>query len=444
MSDTRLEERLRRDLADNARRATTSPDAWERIRDRGRSRRRLPMAAGLGLATAAAAAVAVVAVTSGSQPQLEVTDVTSQNPSPPAATSTPIAPTDDPTDRPSSLDLAWSHVELPPAVAAPAAYSGMQDVAASGETVVAVGYATDDRPAAAFWLSRDGGATWEATDAPSGGGEALAVTASPDGFLAVGGGEETTVWTSTDGVDWTAEVIGIPGTLRAVTLHDERIVAVGEAPGRQGLVLVRDLAGGPWVEAEAPDGSFTTGEETVLYRVATDGDGLVALGYGPSDTIYDVWTSPGGHEWTLVPPEESGLTGVLDAVAPHPDGGYLAIEAGGAVRRSPDGHVWPVVGTLEGAEDATMVRVGGLVHGAHGWVTAGTVDADDGRRFTAWSSVDGTTWAADPAETGRTDAILQGLAATDNGAVAVAEGACDDCDGVATAGVWRAVPAHAR
>lgn len=480
MNDTSLERRLRDELREHAERATASPDAWERIRERTARRswqgRSLAMVAVAATVAGAAVVLPDLLARDDGLPELAIEQVPGND-----ATSSDAdgaagaddggvedatvgdAGDDDAGDDDAGGEAAriegqvddphvWRRVDLPETVAAPATYSGMQDVAATGELVVAVGYADDDAdrmPVA--WRSADGGRSWEvATIDRAQAAEALAVTITGEGdLLAVGGGSRAGVWRSGDGTRWTDVGPDEPVVLRDVLVDpDGRVVAVGEATDtrRSGRVLVSDDSGETWTTARAADGSFDAGGETVLYHVATDGERYVAVGYGPSDNIHDVWVSEDAETWSLVPAGETWLAGaqVIDVLTAHPDGGFLAIEAGGAVRRSADGRSWAAVGSLPhpdeaAGDEAGTVRVGGLARVDTGWLATGTVETPSGRRFAAWASPDGEAWTSAGTDERVSDAIVQGIAATAEGAaVAVAEGvACVDCDAIATAAVWR-------
>jgi hypothetical protein len=221
-----------------------------------------------------------------------------------------------------------------------------------------------------------------------------AVTALPDGFVAVGsvpdpaGGTDAAVWRSVDGREWSvvgADSFGGPG--------DQRLLGV---------------AAGPM--------------------------GLVAVGVDGSSAA--VWTSPDGSLWSRTPQDEGVFGGPGDqraeAVATLPGGrGWLAVgsdgQGDGAVWTSTGG-TWARVGAegLGGPGDQVLVDV---VSGSSSLVAVGT----DGESAVAWTSTDATTWSRADLGPGRATALAGG----ESGLVAVGSAPGDDADAV----TWRSADA---
>jgi hypothetical protein len=118
----------------------------------------------------------------------------------------------------------------PPAGAASATLSS---VAASGDTVVAGGYAgtrAGDIPVVV--VSADGGAQWRQVvlQAPDGLGLITALTAAPHGFTAAGvvgrsGAQHAVTWTSADGLTWSAPAPAPGGEITALALTGGAVAA---------------------------------------------------------------------------------------------------------------------------------------------------------------------------------------------------------------------------
>ncbi len=220
-----------------------------------------------------------------------------------------------------------------------------------------------------------------------------AVTALPDGFVAVGsapdpadpaGGVDAAVWRSIDGQEWSmvdGDSFGGPG--------DQRLLGVAAGPA-----------------------------------------GLVAVGIDGSSAA--AWTSPDGALWTRAPGGEGVFGGPGDqraeAVAVLPGGrGWVAVgsdgQGEGAVWASSDGS-WARVGT-EGLAGPGEQLVLDVVAGSSSLAAVGT----DGELAVAWTSTDATTWARTDLGQGRATALAGGEA----GLVAVGSTSGDDEDAV----TWR-------
>ncbi len=142
---------------------------------------------------------------------------------------------------------------------------------------------------------------------------ANAITATPDGFVAVGShGAVQSMWISSDGLHWRMESVTTPAgassaTLRSVAVSGSRVVAGGYAATPAGDIPVAVAStddGGEWrqIMLQAPDG---LGVVTAL--TATPG-GFTAAGMagrsGSQQTV--TWTSPDGLAWSRPVPLADG------------------------------------------------------------------------------------------------------------------------------------------
>jgi hypothetical protein len=220
---------------------------------------------------------------------------------------------------------------------------------------MAKGEATDARPAGAAWTSTDG-TTWQRVpDQPAfAPGELLRVTAGPAGLMAVRGLDFGSLVFSRDGTTWSDAPVGTPGAkVSGVTATDEGFVAVGSVETSAAAWVSPD--GQTWQRATFSDGSDASAD---LVSVAAQGRRLVALGAVPApgdEAIPGSWTGPaawlssdGGATWTqtgstlqgtapdLYPsssPDLSALSGGFIGVGPNAQGNL-------AVWTSVDGTKW--------------------------------------------------------------------------------------------------------
>lgn len=133
------------------------------------------------------------------------------------------------------------------------------------------------------------------------------VAAVSGGYVAVGGAgtpqhEEGVVWTSDDGLNWTAHARVSPpqarsAGLRHVVAFGERVIAAGTArtdSGRRAFAAVSDDGGASWEYAWLP-----TDDAAAVHDLAATADGLVAVGWHgrSADSDSAAWTSEDGFEW---------------------------------------------------------------------------------------------------------------------------------------------------
>ncbi|MET8144674.1 hypothetical protein ABZU32_30595 [Sphaerisporangium sp. NPDC005288] len=226
----------------------------------------------------------------------------------------------------SSDGRTWRAGPESPALGASGRYAVVPRVVAAGRK----GYvlAGDDSGpggvVAALWFSPDLKRFSRAApqSLPAGGADVRVedIVATGDGYLAVGGSGAAgrtsgVVWSSRDGLNWTARKRVIPegarsASLRRVVVHDQRIVAVGGATDDKGVerpfAAVSTDDGVTWAYSWLPADATAT-----VLDVAASGDGLVAVGsYGPPATEDSaVWTSQDGTDWQRHTLTGDGMTG---------------------------------------------------------------------------------------------------------------------------------------
>ncbi|WP_203883585.1 hypothetical protein [Planotetraspora kaengkrachanensis] len=197
--------------------------------------------------------------------------------------------------------------------------------------------AGDDRSATgvvpALWFSPDlkRFTRVPATGMPAGGAgvRLAAVTATPSGFMAVGGSggadlETGVVWVSSDGLRWTPASRVIPdgarsAGLRQVVATGSGVVAIGTAVTDEGVrpfSVVSADNGAHWEY-----GTLPADETAVVLDLVAAGGGLVAVGsHGPAgEGDSAAWISEDGLAWTRQALTQDGLGGAgtqwLGAVA---------------------------------------------------------------------------------------------------------------------------------
>jgi len=294
------------------------------------------------------------------------------------------------------------------------------DIAAVGPTPVAVGWEeTAAGVEAVVWVVAS--APMPADDAPASG---LAGQSPPPPELA---------WQRVG----EQAALGGPGEQRmeAVTALPDGFVAVGSAPGPGGDAdgaVWRSVDGQEWSVVGAD--SFAGPGDQRLVGVAAGPSGLAAVGTDGSSAA--AWTSPDGDVWTRVPHDEGIFGGPgdqrMEAVTALPGGrGWAAVgtdgQGDGALWTSSDG-TWDRVDAegLGGPDDQVLLDV---VAGATALVAVGA----DGPSAAAWTSTDATTWSRADLGPGRATA----LAASETALVAVGSTETDGTDAV----TWRSADA---
>lgn len=309
------------------------------------------------------------------------------------------------------------------------------DVAVRGDTVVAAGVtvssAETPAPMASIWAST-AGSPWEAAVMEgAGSGWPQALTATSDGFIAVGWldcaspwayadpGECTTaIWRSPDGISWSLleEPRITSATLTGIVAWDDGYLAVGtrgsyEQDNLAGL-LVRSGDGASWKESDL--GTDPTG--LLFTNIATDGEQLAAVGLYPisqgaaipafalTSTDAQHWaSSPLASDWqpfsVSVAPTSTGFVATGMAVGVWGTGSHV-------IAWRVDGDDWVSLALSEGWETRVLTDV------AAGPAGALIVGADsDSAGALLYGSQDGTAWMATPLSGELTSTPIQPTAA---------------------------------
>ena len=382
---------------------------------------------------------------------------------PPSSSSAPTAePIVSPTPMPAAGEPTWKRVPDQPAFAA----ASMTGVAAGPGGYVAVGCRSLVAPTStgcitAAWHSADG-RTWEQVALPSAGmiDGGMDVVGDDAGYLAWGGLVEPEgragVWSSGDGITWRAAP-AIPAfngaAIHSVVRFADAWYASGGA-GERGAVLFTSPDGVTWQEIEFRDetgAAYVPGDPIwSLEPLVATGDGL--LGFGPSGddevTMSATFRSTDGQRWQATNELPAGgnvgdvvvlngrvvATGRLDTEADSRFAGWV----------SSGGSSWTPAAFPAGG------RGGLLASGAGEVIMIG----GEGESLAALWSADGLTWTPassvpDAARDGSASGgactgggacpdvprtVVQGLAGTDAGFVAVGE--TDLEDGGERAVVW--------
>ena len=204
---------------------------------------------------------------------------------------------------------------------------------------------------------------------------------------------------------------------------------------------------------------FGAEADQVMNSVTAGGPGLVAVGSVGSghDPDAAVWTSVDGITWSRVPHDEAvfgGLTGQFMNSVTVGGPGLVAVgqewDVGAAVWTSVDGITWSRVPHDEAAFGEIGRRMISVTVAGAGLVAVGSdqkgSDVPTGRAHDAavWTSVDGITWSAVPADErvfgGTGNQRMHSVAVTGAGLVAVgADGGFYDTR--SNAAVWTSVDA---
>ncbi len=204
----------------------------------------------------------------------------------------------------------WSRIANSDGVFGRQGDQGMYGVTAGGPGFVAVGWdASGGDLDAAVWVSPDG-VSWSRVEHDEGslGGDGdqgmYAVVAGGPGLVAVGWDgpveqSDAAVWSSPDGLAWTRvgrddAAFGGEGAqaMYAVTAGGPGLVAVGDSQldGDHDAAVWVSTDGATWARLPADEGPFAGGGNQLMYGVARNGSGLVAVGQDGSDGAIWYWT----------------------------------------------------------------------------------------------------------------------------------------------------------
>lgn len=335
----------------------------------------------------------------------------------------------------------------------------LADVASNGDTLVAVGHAGEafDPDRAAVVLSQDAGETWEEVHdgALDDSTVMTAVTATDDGtFVAVGHEDSTrssgveptaSAWRSTDGREWERSEPSADmdtALLRDVTATAGGLIAVGSAgPGLINNAVWTSVEGRDWERVHA----WGPGDRRAdLEAVAAEGQDVVAMGieFAPGDiegSLPTVWRSDdGGASWqeSELPMGEASGLGSTAAILHHQDrwtgvgnSHFEECFLNPNVWTSHDGREWTRVdhAAFDAVDDCTTTtgqQLTDLVDAGPGLLAGGRAERDltpdDPQRAWLIASRDGERWREVPLQDSvRHEAVIEGLAPTPDGAVAV-------------------------
>lgn len=191
----------------------------------------------------------------------------------------------------------WARAQVSAKPPFKGAQSSLQLLAASGNTLVAIGDWQSDTaqsmPRVAVWRSNDHGSTWQETPRGILRGQVFDVVGTSSGFLALGYDFEhdaSRLWTSSDGTAWRATTpIGLPNLFDEVHLvvTSKEILAVGAEPSNIG-----GMSAGIWRSTDGARWSPLLGGDSqhrgTVAGLATNGTGLRAVG--------SVWPRNGGQD----------------------------------------------------------------------------------------------------------------------------------------------------
>jgi hypothetical protein len=288
----------------------------------------------------------------------------------------------------------WQRAEVP---FTPAGLD-LWDVTTGGPGFIAVGggFADGRAQARALVLVSSDGYTWDQVELTGAvaKGTIRAVTATPEGYVAVGSGGPGTaaVWRSADGLAWerVPDAPALEGALMLdVTGTTGGLVAVG-CSGQ-----LECMGGLAWTSPDGVEWSAPVALDFLPMGIASTSDGLLALGalepYGGQAALA---TSADGVTWA--PPTSFEATGSLHAAEQLPDAilaaGGSTMETGDSamlLATSPDGLSWEILDV-----PGTRLWVEDLVALPDGWL------------FVGWESRRGETRPAtrvgsDPADLAR-------------------------------------------
>jgi len=236
-------------------------------------------------------------------------------------------------------------------------------------TIVTTGSQTSDgQVRQQFFVSTDGGASWQLAAVRAAGGSqpplghaATLIAEGPKGWLAVG---PQAIWTSGDGLSWTlAAMHGIaPGQVRVLTGTANGFLAGGAA-----VWVSRNETNWTAVRPElAPGETLRTITSAASRGPDTLISGTIARG---AATYAGMWLSTdAGSSWTRVTPPADAIVGLGSDAA-----GFLAVRPGGVAYFSQNGTQWQYAGTIDPAGGWSPTAVNGFT--VTGKNTAGEIVA---------------------------------------------------------------------
>ncbi len=196
-------------------------------------------------------------------------------------------------------------------VAAVATASGPVGYLIDGKLVAAGGVCVADD-----WFSTDLTSWTRAHTAkpPTGSSQVLAVAAGLRGFVTAGSHNgKPAVWTTSNGILWTIDVLPLPigassAVLQQVAINGNSVVALGQQTTVTGTLPLAELStdgGKTWQEVQF----ISAGPDTTVTALTAGPGGFTAAGqFGSAGQLSAaIWRSPDGTSWTQL--AISGLTG---------------------------------------------------------------------------------------------------------------------------------------
>ncbi len=221
---------------------------------------------------------------------------------------------------------------------------------------------------------------------------------------AADGTPTATVWTSTNGIAWSAALLTSPKTPSAATSavewHTSIVIvgAVGSGATEQAAAWIAPAPGGPYTEVPVPG---TPGGSSIL-AVTAGSLGLFAL--GSSDGQIAMWSSTNGQNWassnhfddliaTSVDPRVNAVLAVGNNV--YAAGSVTnGTETDAALWASGDGINWHRVGSAQAAFGGPGDRsIMGLAQLGTGMVAVGGIRTGGAWSPASWISPDGASWS---------------------------------------------------
>ncbi len=220
-------------------------------------------------------------------------------------------------------------------------------------------------------------------------------------------------WRSADGGAWVRSTPFATGSVAAMTVFGDALVAVGtrHVPGEDGnmaAVWISGDGGSTWDQAEPANPAFRIQGMTQMFGLAVAGPGLVAVGLGFDGNTIDahVWFSSDGRTWRRAadPLAWSGRGDeILHTACALPGGGVVALgtvtisgEQDAWAWVSPDGMAWE-----RAVGDGAAVLGGrgsqypsGCVSTPTGVLVSGMTGGDGRGAGALWSTTDGRAWTA--------------------------------------------------
>jgi photosystem II stability/assembly factor-like uncharacterized protein len=313
----------------------------------------------------------------------------------------------------------------------------------------AVGYKSDSsgNPAGGLILvTSDGGATWQAQDASSAGGDAefysVSFVDAKHGWVVGDESDSSGVYmgsvvlaTRDGGATWHAQSrTGNNAELYSVTFVDAKH---GWAVGHKdvsnngnpvGLILATSNGGATWRAQDASSAGSGVGLDSVSFVDAVHGWAVGGRGDDNGDSVDGVIlaTSDGGTTWQAQDASSAGSPTGLNAVSFVDATHGWAVGARGGSNGSQMGHVGVILATSDGGTtwqvqdassaggDAQLYSVS-FVDATHGWAVGDSVDSDKGYADGAilTTSNGGATWQAQNASSAGSPAELDSVSFVD-------------------------------